>query len=455
MSIDQLLIIGYFVIILIIGFLKKSKSDTNSFLFAGRSLSLPALVATIVSTWYGAILEVGRFTYQNGIVTWFIFSLFYYIAAIIFARFIVPKIIDSNMPTLPDLFLDKYGRKAAIVALICILFMASPAPYLKIFGDLMSFVWNIPTSFSLIIGTILTMSYSSIGGFSSVVRTDKVQFTLMFVGFFILLFSCYSSYGGFDFISVNVPSYAFSIPGNFNWSFIFAWGFISLITIIDPGFYQRTFSGESQRTVQKSLYISIIFWFIFDLMTITAGLYALAIVPENAIGSPYLELSSIVLSPITQGIFMVSLFSIVMSTIDSYSFISAFTIGRDVPRIILDKKNISAKISIRFGLIVTSAIAIIIALYFTYAVDIWYIVGSFTVPALLIPLILALYSIRIHNPFLCMILPSTISILWYIYGLANSIGGYPNYLLNLDPMYPGVISSFILCYLFSKKGVFR
>ena len=123
--------------------------------------------------------------------------------------------------------------------------------------------------------------------------------------------------------------------------------------------------------------------------------------------------------------------------------------------IILDKKNISAKISIRFGLIVTSAIAIIIALYFTYAVDIWYIVGSFTVPALLIPLILALYSIRIHNPFLCMILPSTISILWYIYGLTNSIGGYPNYLLNLDPMYPGVISSFILCYLFSEKGVFR
>ena len=455
MTIGQSLIITYFVVILIIGFLKKSKSDTNSFLFAGRSLSLPALVATIVSTWYGAILEVGRFTYQNGIVTWFIFSLFYYIAAIIFARFIVPKIIEINIPTLPDLFTKLYGRNAGIIALICILFMVSPAPYLKIFSELMSFAWDIPTSYSLLIAVFLTMSYSSIGGFSSIIRTDILQFFLMFVGFFILLISCYTSYGGIDFITANVPSYAFSIPGNFSWTFIFAWGFIALITIIDPGFYQRTFSGKSTKTVQKSLYISIIFWFIFDLMTITAGLYALAILPENTIGSPYLELSNIALSPIVQGIFMVSLFSIVMSTIDSYSFISAFTVGRDIPRIVLNKDNISVRTSINFGLIITGGIAIIMALYFSHAVDIWYIVGSFTVPTLLIPLIFALYSVRLHNAFLCMVLPSVIAILWHVYGVMNSIGGYPAYLFNLDPMYPGIISSSILCYLFSENGTLK
>ena len=190
-------------------------------------------------------------------------------------------------------------------------------------------------------------------------------------------------------------------------------------------------------------------------MTITAGLYALAILPENTIGSPYLELSNIALSPIVQGIFMVSLFSIVMSTIDSYSFISAFTVGRDIPRIVLNKDNISVRTSINFGLIITGGIAIIMALYFSHAVDIWYIVGSFTVPTLLIPLIFALYSVRLHNAFLCMVLPSVIAILWHVYGVMNSIGGYPAYLFNLDPMYPGIISSSILCYLFSENGTLK
>ena len=74
-SIDQTLVLLYFIITLGFGFYKRSGTDVNSFLFAGRRLTLPALVATLVSTWYGGILEVGRFTYENGIVTWIIFGL--------------------------------------------------------------------------------------------------------------------------------------------------------------------------------------------------------------------------------------------------------------------------------------------------------------------------------------------------------------------------------------------
>ena len=79
LSLIQGFIIGYFIIIYGIGFFKKSNSDKNSFIFAGRKLTLPAFVATLVSTWYGGILEVGRFSYENGIVTWLIFGVFYYL----------------------------------------------------------------------------------------------------------------------------------------------------------------------------------------------------------------------------------------------------------------------------------------------------------------------------------------------------------------------------------------
>ena len=61
-------VVLYFLVILGLGFYKGSKKDINTFLLSGRKLTTPALVATLVSTWYGGILEIGRFTYENGII---------------------------------------------------------------------------------------------------------------------------------------------------------------------------------------------------------------------------------------------------------------------------------------------------------------------------------------------------------------------------------------------------
>ena len=106
----QGLILSYFIIVYGIGFFKKSKSDKDSFIFAGRRLTLPAFVATLVSTWYGGILEVGQFSYENGIVTWLIFGVFYYFAAIGFAFIIAPKISKNNIQSIPSLISNIMGK---------------------------------------------------------------------------------------------------------------------------------------------------------------------------------------------------------------------------------------------------------------------------------------------------------------------------------------------------------
>ena len=451
-NLDQTLVLLYFLATLGFGFYKRSENGINNFLFAGRKLTIPALVATLVSTWYGGILEVGRFTYENGIVTWIIFGLFYYIAALLFVKYIAPKIIESSIPTIPELFLKSFGKIPALIAIVCVILLTTPAPYLKILATLFDFVWGIPVFWALVLGASLSLVYAVTGGFSAVVRTDKLQFVLMFTGFTVLLLSAYSEYGGITFLIANTPEFAFSIPGNFSWTFIFVWGFIALITFIDPGFYQRSFAGQSLKTVQRGILISVGFWVIFDCMTVLSGLYALAVLPVVET-SPYLDLASLLLPPFAKGMFLVSLFAIVMSTVDSFTFISAYTIGRDLPTVLGLKLSDEKMIQLtRVGLGVTALFSICLALYFEYAVDIWYLVGSFVVPTLLIPLITGLYQIKIRNPLALLLLPPVIAICWYIYGITHpTIEGYPNYIWGLDPMYPGVAVSLVLFAVYKKR----
>ena len=143
MSVEQILIIGYFLIILIIGFYQKSSSNINDFLYSGRKLTIPAFIATLVTTWYGGILEIGRFAHINGISTWLVFGLFYYIAAIIYARFIVNNISLSENDSIPIKFYKNYGKWPSLVAALMIFLLASPAPYLKMFAEISSYMLNI------------------------------------------------------------------------------------------------------------------------------------------------------------------------------------------------------------------------------------------------------------------------------------------------------------------------
>ena len=77
-------------------------------------------------------------------------------------------------------------------------------------------------------------------------------------------------------------------------------------------------------------------------------------------------------------------------------------------------------------------------------------VGSITVPTLLIPLILGLYNVKLKNPGWVMLLPAVIAIFWYLNGIAHPTAeGYPGFIFDLDPMYPGIITSLVL-YLINK-----
>ena len=104
--------LSYIVINLWVGLTSKVNHSESEYFFAGRKLSLPALVMSLVATWYGGILAIGEHTYHHGIVTWIIFSLFYYMAAAAYAIFIAPRIAQNPFGSIPELIENTFGKVA-------------------------------------------------------------------------------------------------------------------------------------------------------------------------------------------------------------------------------------------------------------------------------------------------------------------------------------------------------
>ena len=437
---------GYFILLLGLGFYKSSiKDDDSDFILAGRKLSLPGFIATLVATWYGGILGVGENTYHYGIQTWFIFAFPYYVFGLLFAIFLAPKIRNLPHHSIPDHFRKHFGHNAGIFSAVLILFLASPAPYILSFGILLQHTlgWNLLPA--ILFSTIVSLIYIWYGGFRSVIRTDILQFIFMFTGFVSLLVFSWNYFGSPKTLFTELPERYFDPTGGNSIQYILVWFFIALWTFIDPGFYQRTAAAKSPETARKGILISIGFWFVFDLLTISTGLYAVAILPNQTAAMAYPELAYHILPPFVYGIFLAGLFSTIMSTIDSNGLISAITFGRDILGRIQNKENISdSTSSIRKGLVVMAFIAVLLSVSIPSIVRLWYVIGSVIVPGLLFPFLLTFSKRKLPRQKIIQIMgiPVIINSLWLILGNIN--GAYP---LQIEPFYPGLITSILLIFI--------
>ena len=158
---DKMIMGAYVFIIIYVGIIRNRnvKYSEESFILSGRKLSITGFVATLVSTWYGAILGVGENTFLYGIQTWFIFSFPYYVFALAYAIWIAPKIRKIGNISIPDNFREIYGERAGIMSALILSFLASPAPYLLGMGFMIQFMFGLELGMALMISTIFSAIY--------------------------------------------------------------------------------------------------------------------------------------------------------------------------------------------------------------------------------------------------------------------------------------------------------
>jgi SSS family solute:Na+ symporter len=408
------------------------------FLLAGRRLTLPAFVATLVTTWYGGILGIGEYAWRYGMSTWIVFGIPYYLAAVLFAFWLAPRLRRSGAITIPDLLVEAYGRKASTAGAVAVYASTVPVAYLLMVATLLAQItgWSVITT--VLIGAGFSALYVALSGFRAVVRTDVLQLVLMYGGFLILLPAALAQTGGFDGLWNELPESHRSWDGGLGWQTVLVWYLIALQTVIEPSFYQRVFAARSPRTAKVGVLASVVMWIIFDFLTVFSGLAARVLLPDLADPmAAYPALAGVVLSPWLAAIFVVALFATVMSTLDSYLFIAATTVGHDftaqpaTPDIVRRRT--------RLGLALSAVLASVGALVFTSAGQVWHDIGSVVTSTLLLPVL----AIHLPKPWK----PSEKGALWAMMVAAFTATAWivlrngDTYPLSIEPMFPALFGA--------------
>ncbi|MCH7495162.1 MAG: sodium:solute symporter family protein [Candidatus Marinimicrobia bacterium] len=452
-GIDLILIFLYFSTVVFMGFRagRKKNNDPENFLLAGRRLTVPGFVATLVVTFYGGILGIGEFSYQHGLSTWIVLGFPFYIFSALFAVLLAGKIREGESLTMPDRLYESFGKTTGIFGSLLIFLISSPAPYVLMLGVLLQLIFGWSFGLSIVMGALLSVVYIYSGGFSAVAQTDKLQFVLMYSGFVMLLFFAVSKLGGIGYISSSVPNLHLTWQGSISIEYIIVWFFIALWTLVDPSFHQRCAAAKNPSVARRGIFIAIGFWVLFDFMTISAGLYARALLPGISPVQAYPLLAEAILPPVAKGLFFIGMLSTIMSTVDSLTLISGATIGRDlIWRLRKDRADDSAS-NTKIGIIITLITAIVISYLIPSVIGIWYSFGSVLIPALLIPVVSTYfprYRLLGNHTLWLMLSAFTISSVLLIIGFYNGSQLEPLYLFGVEPIFPGLAVSFMLYFIF-------
>jgi solute:Na+ symporter, SSS family len=447
---DWALILLYFLFLIWISWKKGWQSDSEEeFLLSGRKVTIPAFVATLVSTWYGGILGVGEFSYQFGISQWLIFGIPFYLFTAVFAVMLAGKIRNNKALTIPEALANRYNPLAGRISALPIFILVSPAPYILMLGVLFQFMigGDIPYLLYASLVALFSVLYITIGGFGAVIRTDILQILLMFGGFVMLLFFAIAEFGGFGVLFSELPDLHKDFTGGFSWQYIIVWFFIALWTFVDPSFHQRAAAADSPKTAKNGMFISIGFWAFFDFLTCFTGLYAFVILGgglENPVLS-YPILADQLLPIGLKGLFFITLLATIMSTLDSYLFISGQTLGRDYLKQYLP--GVESNKLTRAGILASAVIGILLTIIYPSVIDLWYVIGSVCIPGLLIPVLgiyVRAFQLRTSFAVTAIVVPILISFTWLVLGTLHAVDDQGYLFMGIEPFYPGLIAAALI-----------
>lgn len=390
----DLVIVGLFVAaILALGFSAKVRNlSVLQFLAAGRALTLPAFVATLVSTWYGGILGIGESVSYYGFGAWLLLGVPYYVFALLYARFLATRVREAEQISLPERLASRWGKGVGLAGAGLIFLLAVPAAHVLMLGTLVEAFSGWSLGLSVVVATAAGAVFLIRGGLLADVRVSILAFVMMYVGFGTMLIYCLLNHPpGEALAQIQEPKLK-TVTGGTGPIEILTFFVLGAWTLVDPGFHQRVASCETPETGRKGVLVSTGFWMLFDILSIGTAMYALALLkspPEQPL-LIFPAFAQEILPDGLKAVFVCGMLGTILSAMVGYALVSGATIGREVVGRVkpgLDDERI--KLWTRIGIGIACLAAIALAMQVKSVVSLWYAWAGAVVGALLIPVAMA------------------------------------------------------------------
>jgi sodium/proline symporter len=218
----------------------------------------------------------------------------------------------------------------------------------------------------VILGAIVILYYTTIGGFKAVAYSDLLQGGLMFLGLLAMPFVGFAAAGGWDAVMVRLAaddpsllglmgSAGLTLPG-----IISAAGFmaVGLAFLGAPQLLVRWISARDLTQIARGGPIAVICIIVFDVGAVLTGIAGRALFPGLADQETILPaMASGLLPEVFLGIYLVIVLAASMSTVDSLLILASSSVARDVVQNVFNPRVSDRGIAI-IGKIVTAAIGI-------------------------------------------------------------------------------------------------
>ncbi len=337
----------------------KNKAD---FLVAGRTLSWPVLVFTLLSSWIGAgsLLAGAENAYKNGFVALWQ-PLGGWVGLILIAM-IAGRARHFAQFTVPDLLEARYNPAARVFATIAIVISYTIITSYQFIGggDILHLIFPAiqrKTGLYIIAGFVIF--FTAAAGMASIAYLDLVIGSLVTCTVIIAVPILLARVGGWGVVRASLPATHFQVLGNYSLGGAVALALPTMLLLIgNQGMYQKFFSAKSESDARKS----VIGW-IIGTVTLETLLVAVAVIasaklhtdrPREIIPLTAREALPSLLGAILLG----GVFAKVISTANNYLFSPATNLIHDVYERFIDKNATQ-----RRTLIVSRLIVIFLGLF--------------------------------------------------------------------------------------------
>ncbi len=277
---------------------------------------------------------------------------------------------ETDSITVPDVlaakFEDRWHLVRAVAVLIIVVMVTTYVTAQMVStGKAFSSFLGMKYETGVIVGSVIIIAYTFVGGYKAVSYTDVVQGVLMLLGLIAVPVAAVVAAGGWGAVTTTLaaedPALVdwFSFPGKPVWIGIVSFMAIGLPFLGVPQLLIRFMSARDDEEVRKARIVSMVVLLLFTAGAVTAGVAGRALFPGLADSETiFPRLSNELFPPVISGMLLVVVLSAIMSTVDSLLLLASSSVVRDTYQKIMGSTEDDERLS-RYGKYVTIVIGVI------------------------------------------------------------------------------------------------